>query len=116
MNKFQPFQPYLGHALYKVACCSLDHHNCTGLQFEGRRDGCFAMCCIARSVQHGCIGKGAHAAVSVSGMVELACRLSIGSSRCEAQPETAVSWPQAQRALPPELLTAGAGEDLLTLN
>ena len=60
--------------------------------------------------------KGAHAAVSVSGMVELACRLSIGSSRCEAQPETAVSWPQAQRALPPELLTAGAGEDLLTLN
>ena len=46
----------------------------------------------------------------------LACRLSIGSSRCEAQPETAVSWPQAQRALPPELSTAGAGEDLLTMN
>ena len=41
----------------------------------------------------------------------LACRLSTGSSRCEAQPETAVSWPPAQRALPPELLTAGADND-----
>ena len=46
----------------------------------------------------------------------LACRLSIGSSRCEAQPETAVSWPPAQRALLPKLSTAGADEDLLTVN
>ena len=46
----------------------------------------------------------------------LACRLSIGSSRCEAQPETAVSWPPAQRALLPKLWTAGAKKDLLTVN
>ena len=49
-------------------------------------------------------------------LIGLACRLSTGSSRCEAQPETAVSWPQAQRALPPELSTAGADEDSLTMN
>ena len=40
----------------------------------------------------------------------LACRWSTGSSRCEAQQETAVSWPPALRALPPELSTAGADE------
>ena len=74
------------------------------------------MCCFARKatrMHHGNMHILLQMLLARAG---LACRLSIGSSRCVAQPETAVSWPPAQRALPPELWTAGAKKDLLTVN